>query len=58
MAIPNLGMIIKGRLVGVDIEMLKNVVLEAPSQVILGRDVLTHTVMIYDGINGTITMCR
>jgi hypothetical protein len=58
LVIPNLQLSMKGRLVGVNIEMLKNVALEGPSQVILGRDVMSLMVVVYDGVNGTVTLCR
>jgi predicted aspartyl protease len=54
--IPSLQMLIKGSFVGVDIEAMKDVVLEGPSQVIVGRDFLSKTIMIYDGVNGSVTI--
>ena len=54
--IPSLQMTMKGSFVGVNIQAMKDVVLEGPSQVIVGRDFLSRTIMIYDGPNGTVTI--
>lgn len=49
-AIPALGIEIRGRLIGVT--------MEPQMPVILGRDFLSMVVLIYDGMTGSFTICR